>query len=317
MAFFLGFKTFDPKTGRVRDTPFQPLSKIMRRARLVLSNRTSEQIISVAHSMNWAFEEYERNERYMQQLETISNLEHMDDTNQISDYDREKFFKYEIDGHPRNGNKRVFKEEMIHELEINSPRSWQGIGLLRACITDWDDIGGDDFPNGRPDEFFAVLSLWLIEYAIYRLNGSKVIAYQFTHDNYEVHDYTKKRFLEMTDAGNSIIEAMESICESERLQKEDVLHSNYKKQEESRQQAEQKKRSMKSEKLNIERHRKTNEAKNDVLSEWSKAPSDFPSAEKAGLHFYEWLKDQGRDFEPRTITGWIRLHAKELGIKFR
>ena len=317
MTFFLGFRTFDPKAGRIRNTPFQPILKIMRRARSVLKNRTSEQIVSVAHSMNWAFEEYERNERTMQQLEAISNLEHMADTYQISDYEIEKFFKYEIDGHPRAGYKRVFKEEMIYQLEINEARSWQGIDALRACIADWDDIGGDDFPNGRPEEYFAVLSLWLIEYAIYCLNGRNVIVHQFSHDNYDVNEYTKKRFLEITDASNSVTEAMEAICESVRLQNEDFLHSNYKNEEESRQQAEKKKRSMQSEKLNIERHRKTNEAKNDVLSEWSKAPSDFPSAEKAGLHFHLWLKEQGRDFEPRTITGWIRAHAKELGIKFR
>jgi hypothetical protein len=311
MSFFLGFKTFDPKTGIVPNKPFSSLPQIARRARSVLKNRTSEQIVSVAHSIDWAINEYFEHLK----CEAISTLENQMRYGQLSEYELEKFF--DLESCPHREGEYAFKTEMAEELDIPTAWSVSARSGLLSCIDYWDDIGGDDFPNGSPAELFAVLSLWLLENTIYWMNERTANVGQIKFANGEIEHLTKQRPAEIAKAGSSAIEAMEVICNSEQLQMEEKLHSEYQKTEELRQQTEQKKRSMKSEKLNIERHRKTNEAKNDVLSEWSKAPSDFPSAEKAGLHFYGWLKDQGRDYEPRTITGWIRAHAKESGIRFR
>jgi hypothetical protein len=68
---------------------------------------------------------------------------------------------------------------------------------------------------------------------------------------------------------------------------------------------------------NKERHAKRDKAKALVLQEWQKDVSRFPSAEKAGSHFADWLEAQGYSYEPRTVVTWIREHAKAKGIKLR
>lgn len=69
--------------------------------------------------------------------------------------------------------------------------------------------------------------------------------------------------------------------------------------------------------LNDARHRKTYEAKSKVIRDWEEDPARFASAEKAGLHYTYWLAKNGSMYEHRTVTGWIRAHAKEIGVRFR
>ncbi len=87
----------------------------------------------------------------------------------------------------------------------------------------------------------------------------------------------------------------------------------------AQQEHERERRSMQNEKLNIARHQKTNEAKVRVLREWEKNPSSWSSAEKAGNHFADQLVKDGilGNIEPRTVIGWIRTHARQIGVKLR
>lgn len=73
----------------------------------------------------------------------------------------------------------------------------------------------------------------------------------------------------------------------------------------------------KSETMNSSRHAKRNEAMQLVTKDWSKRKSEFRSAEKAGVYYADWLESKGFEYEPRTITNWIRKYAKENGIKLR
>lgn len=69
--------------------------------------------------------------------------------------------------------------------------------------------------------------------------------------------------------------------------------------------------------LNKKRHEQRHRARALVCAEWERAPNAFPSAERAGNHFSQWIAGQGHPYEPRTVTSWIREHAKQLGIRFR
>ncbi len=69
--------------------------------------------------------------------------------------------------------------------------------------------------------------------------------------------------------------------------------------------------------LNLARHRSNHAARERVVSEWEKSPSTWPSAEKAGLYFADLLAKEGSTYEPRTVTDWIRTHARKVGIRFR
>ena len=83
------------------------------------------------------------------------------------------------------------------------------------------------------------------------------------------------------------------------------------------QEEEARRKSEHAKKLSRLRHRDRDDARQAVLTAWEQNPTAFPSAEKAGNYYADWLQSQGKSFEPRTVTGWIRSHAKDKGIKFR
>ena len=135
----------------------------------------------------------------------------------------------------------------------------------------------------------------------------------------------------MSIAGAFAVKAMDAVCHAEHLREIDWLvaysksknnaeltdalqkqHSEYEKvtRQEKSDQAKQ---------LNKHRHAITNHAKEIVRAEWAKSPSQFPSAEKAGIYFADWLESQDivKSIEPRTVTGLIRAYAKQEGIKLR
>ena len=69
---------------------------------------------------------------------------------------------------------------------------------------------------------------------------------------------------------------------------------------------------------NEKRHKKNYNYKKLVTEEWDKNPNQFPSADKAGNYYANWLRDQhNEEYEPRTVAGWIREHAKSRNIEFR
>lgn len=65
------------------------------------------------------------------------------------------------------------------------------------------------------------------------------------------------------------------------------------------------------------RHAKRNEALNLVTEDWNQNKTRFPSAEKAGSYYADWLEAKGFEYEPRTITNWIRKYAKNNRIRLR
>lgn len=74
---------------------------------------------------------------------------------------------------------------------------------------------------------------------------------------------------------------------------------------------------LKSQAMNVKRHAPRNEALKMVTDDWSRRKSEFRSAEKAGVYYANWLDSKGFEYEPRTITTWIRKYAKDNGIKLR
>ena len=71
----------------------------------------------------------------------------------------------------------------------------------------------------------------------------------------------------------------------------------------------------KSEAGNKVRHARRNQARSLVTEDWDQKKTTFPSTEKAGIHYADWLREKGFDYEPRTVTNWIRQFAKDNGIR--
>ncbi|QSP93801.1 hypothetical protein LPB19_11400 [Marinobacter salinisoli] len=73
----------------------------------------------------------------------------------------------------------------------------------------------------------------------------------------------------------------------------------------------------KSETGNKVRHARRNEARSLVTEDWNDKKTTFASTEKAGIHYADWLREKGFEYEPRTVTNWIRQYAKDNGIRLR
>ena len=320
---------FELKTGEVPSHPFLLLPSIAARARKILSSRTEEQIASVANSIDWVIASFLRAEREqeIERLRSILASTHnwRNITPDVEDEYRKatRFFYWEVDGEDGGGTWQL-NQDLLHELPIPRTDNMSRVDALIECINLWDDIGGDEFPDERPTEVFAVLSLSLLSDAIAWLRYRSEEAPRVSPDG-EVpksEAAPAKRSVDeigvtLSLAGECAINAMHAVCYAEQLGVESDLHRNYEYRDAIRLADERKRRSIVSERLNIERHRVTNQAKAIAIEEWDRDRSKFPSAERAGLAISDLLQGKGFEFEPRTVTGWIRTHAKQVGQRLR
>ena len=316
------FKLFDPFNCYVPDDPFRDLPSILYRCKKLLQGRTVDQITDVALNIDWAINEYflEIKENEIARLKSEFEPSHDE---------KEDFFIW--DGGTRANGMFVFNDLKEQELEISTIENTRLLDALTESIIYWDDMGGDSVPNFKNYESFAVLSMWLLVDTLRYLNFNfvkniDIIVANTKRDNKEYKDfYTRLCQLErniysknIENAANCAIEAIDAVCYAEHLfllEKELTKVKEINKIE--LQVKEKKRRSMVSEKLNIARHQKRNEAMFSVADEWIKEPYKFLSADKAGIYFSEWLRKKGIEFEPRTIAGWIRACAKKNNISFR
>lgn len=198
------------------------------------------------------------------------------------------------------------------DLEIQTWENTSEVDALKLVIENRDTWPfsvplppeSHEYSEGKDYEFFAVLSLWMLADAL---------------------AWADRGQAQLAIAGEYALKAMDAVCYAEHLREAEILESFVAKQGEGKlvealkmQKAEtQKQKSDLSRQLNLLRHRKTNEAKAMAIEEFMKDRYRFPSAEKAGIYLADWLRDQRRSYEPRTVSNWIRAHAKSINFRFR
>ncbi|MEQ1741074.1 MAG: hypothetical protein ABL869_01010 [Candidatus Nitrotoga sp.] len=334
MGFYNQFKKFNPKTGDAPWRPFTYLPEIASRARALLKTRTADQIENAASGIDWAITEYfsSLKEDEISRLKNeVKGIRRLKDGSDDTDFEAAaKFFDWVVDS-PDNefspeGGHWVFNDRMEDELDIQTVENTHEVDALKNCIDWWEDIGGEDFPDGKPEEIFAVLSLWLLADALnwirYQRKNMRIVTYTSGEVVYhEGESQPVDLASNYSIAGSYALKAMDAVCHAEHLCEVANLESMYKlhlaKNHDDHLKKESERRSMQTEQLSIARHRKTNEAKAKTIEEWEKDRSKFISAEKYGLHLADWLGTQGLQYEPRTVTGWIRAHAKQIGVALR
>lgn len=330
-SYFGQFKNFDPLTGKLPDSPFSLLPMIAYRARALLKSRTSDQIESVAKAIDFAifchFDEIKDDEitRLRQILSVPGCGENIE--NDLEYQQAMQFFDW--DGGSVANGRWVFKDSMEDSLEIPTLFNTSEVDALKELAKWWEEIL-EVLPDGKGYELFAILSLWqladsmnwLKSKGIEGLNDLLKGAFTALETELKISGLSEKSLTGkeqiLSFSGESALKAMDAVCYAEHLfllEKEvDNLHEARKIEN----QIEEKKRRLDiSRKLNIARHQDRNEALALATTEWGKEPNKFSSAEKAGLHFSDWLDQQGFNYEPRTVTGWIRAYAKKIGVKFR
>lgn len=317
MFFHKQFEKFDPLSGDVPSYPFSYLPEIAYRGRALLQYRAPEQITAIAKRINSEIEGYFDDLKYI----AISELKEKFDA---QDDEFHRFFEW--DGGTAANGRWLFKDGMEEELEIPTAENTSEVDALKNIIEKRDSCfflpegapepEPDEYPEGKDHELFAVLSLWLLADAILTPDYSK-------HSTGIAADYA--------------IKAMDAVCYAEHLREAQWIKSYVKKcadaeltqtlkaefvqtlkrQQDEFQNVAQNERRTRSKELNKLRHTKNHEARQIVTEAWEKKPSAFISAEKAGLYFADWLGHKGFRYEPRTVTNWIRAHAKSKGIRLR
>lgn len=325
------FQKFDLLADVVPKRPFPNLPDIAQRARSFLSGRTAEQIESIANRINTETEYYFNDLRDQAIDELTVKFQ-----NEPEAY--EEFFQW--DGGTLDKGRWLYRKDMDEELDIPTAQNTSDVDALKTIIENRDDFSvlpdgapipePDHWVEGKTHELFAVLSLTLVGHSIAVMShgeGSR----------------------ELSIAGAYVVQAMDAVCFAERVREVEWLEQFHKKQilqasssqdvqrqcleaDTRRELAaeflahEHEKQLIRTDRLNAARHKTTNEAKDLVCAKWEKATNAFPSAEKAGNFYADWLEDErigyllkGKQvfFQPRAVTGWIRAHARKKGIKFR
>lgn len=324
MSFSSEFEQFDPLAGYVPALPFYYLPEIARRARSILSGRSIEWFEKAAKRIVYEIDGYFADLKSQAVGELTSKFQ--SDPETYADF-------FEWDGGSLGNGRWIYKDSMDEELEIPTAQNCSEVEALKTIIENRDSHfflapgapvpPPDHWPEGQTDELFAVLSLKALAHALW-------------------WSANRLRSPELSIAGAFAIEATDAVCHAEHLREIDWLEHLHSKQlrevtqgQDARTEAlveglrsawaaeqiahEREKQSLRAERLSMARHRNTNNARDLVCAEWAKDSDAFPSAEKAGIHFASWIVEAGhlKTIEPRTVTRWIREHAKAIGRRFR
>lgn len=331
MSLFSKFDTFDPVSGDVPELPFSNLPDIARRARFLLRGRTISQISSAAIRINRELDSYFSDLKYVAVEELRTALLQGDD-NEIETY-------FERVASNEEDRRWEFRDDMEEVLEISTADNCSEVDALKTIIENRDSCFFlpkdapepeiEHWSEGKTHELFAVLSLWLLADSIrrieigarsglsmageYAVKAMDAVCYaEHVHEVDWLEQFHKKQLLEASSSQGARISGMEEKIRTD-LMAEQIAH-------------ERAKQTTRSKQMNAARHQATKNAKELVCKAWEKALTDFPSAEKAGNHYADWLKEQSIGYklkgtqvfyQPRAVTLWIRQRAKEKGIKFR
>jgi hypothetical protein len=312
------FANFKPVTGNVPYRHFDQLSSIAWRARNLLEKRTDDQVEHLAIVIDEMVEDYFRDAKE----EEIRRLK--------------KEGKYEYLEGDEDGNYTGIRSEFEDELEYPTAENTKEIDALSIVVGSCSGVFGDETPDPHDHEYYAALALARI--------GEVVNALDFEYD-FKTRKFEKRDPKKVVDsyeyrrAAEKALEALEAVMVGENAKSLDRLESRYKKlldearahaskamqdhmdrqvqaaiEDYERQQKEAARNNGKLAHKNLEIH------KSLVLEHWSADPAAHRSADRAARYYVEWLKNEhgvDKDYQPRTVSKWIREHAKETGIRLR
>lgn len=309
MSYWKQFENFDPLTDHVPYWPFAEAPGIASRARYMLRNRTSHDIRQIATVSN----------------EMIGSYFDQAKQDEIGRLQREEDWDYlEMD------EDRIvlgLNPDRAGDLDFPTPENTRELDALGECIGTRSEVLGQGVPDPQDYEYFAVMALWKVAGAIYRVKYK----YDFKNDKHVKKDLNKLESHDFTSAGQSVIQAMEAICHAENRRDLRRLEDRFaerlaaaeksisaKAQEtndamwKAQQEDEVNKKSEYAKKLAALSKERRNESVAAVLARWdADAALQNLSISKAGKKLSKWLEGQVLFFaEPRTVSLWISAHKK-------
>lgn len=318
MGYYRQFEYFDPLEGQFSYWTYPQGFSVIYRARSILHGRSAKQIKAIAEDANRIISSYFDSEKdyVIQQIKQDDRYELLEgDENHVTG----------------------IKDAASEHYDVRNSENTSDLEALQEAMGQFFDPSVlDDIDDLHEYEYFAALALWQV--------GDFVEKMETVFDLSQMKQVKRKdKKLDAADiayAARYLIDAMEAICNAERLREIERTQKRYEQQiqkiqsshklitkedqarirAEARQEfeAEAKARRVAQAKENGKlAHRESYEAKDLVLEMWEKNPTQFRSAEKAGAHYVDVLLKRGVEREHRTVVGWIRSRAKELGIRFR
>jgi hypothetical protein len=318
MSYYDQFKYFDPVKGKLPYFPFHEANWIVSRARGVLYGRSDREIRLLAEDASQLIDFYFDNEKDAS-IEMIKSEG-----------------RYELLDGDEDGRYFSIKDEAHEHYDIRTSENTSDLDALKEALGSFFDPTTVDVNDVKEYEYFAILALWLV--------GDYAKALKLALD-FKTMEYVKREpgtldAFHTARLGQSLIAAMEAVCYAERMGDVERIRKRYddriheiqethkpvtaedidRIRAEIRQQIEEDSKARQVEhakELNQARHQGNNAIRKQVLDQWETNTTQFPSAEKAGAHYVDVLAKQGIEREHRTVVGWIRTRAKELGIRFR
>jgi len=318
MGFWRQFDNFKPMTGQIPYSLFAQLNGILWRARHILRGRTDEQVERIAQVAGNMIDDYFKTAK----------------EDEIRRLREEKQHKYLVG---EGTDDMDLNPDLAHELDFPTEENTEELDALSESVGSWSDV----FEAGEPDpenhEYFAAFALWHV--------GDVINDLLFDYD-YKTHKYVAKDKLNgkikedsytYRNAAEDAIIAMHAVCESELMRDTERLKEDHRKilaevkahtsltvqkeidakWEAQRLEEDRRKSEHAREKARLS-HRERDEMRALVVGEWEKNPTQFRSAERAGNYYVDWLHEEHKkEYQPRTVIGWIRQHAKEKNIRLR
>ena len=256
------------------------------RARSLLASKNSAQIFECARLINWRIEQVFRNldhEEALREIDEIRSTEFVETSSTISE---------------------------VRALETEMRTIGDRVRLHSGDETIWCKY-----------EFFAVLTLWMLAETIwyYELSVDDILPFLSPSEQErfkeKLNSLTKTEAeastfaINLRGAAMSALKALEAVNYAERLNSEyERACADYDDQLKN------------AEKLQDLRHKTNREIKKNALEEWGRRrenPKYLVNADANGAELADWLAEQKISRSPRVVAGWIRKHAKEIGLKLR
>jgi len=201
VLYYNQFKDFNPLNDWVISKNSYA-SKIVWRARAILSNRTIESIELIAKRVSKEIDDYYLDKKLNALNELQSNMRN----GELSDDDIHKYFDW--DGGTVENGMWILKNGMEEDLEIPTENNCSEVDALKAIIETRDScfflpVGtptpkSNEYAEGRDYELFAVMALWFVADALSVCKKDSIAC-----------DY--------------IVEAMDALCYAEHLQISEAL----------------------------------------------------------------------------------------------
>jgi hypothetical protein len=339
MKFYDQFLKFDPLNGFVPTHPFLQLPDIAWRARALLQDFSVEEIVAIAGSVDMLVEEFFENEKQKEIDRLYRIVTELSNDGFKTKEDEFDYLYYDLKNFEfikDDSGKWVIDPDSDLAFAIPTVESTTEIDALKECgfmldLFCEETIG--ELVVCKPYQLFAVLALWHIADAVNFIDPNseyKKYGHLLSSVNKELFDSNISNYiLNCTLAGKEALNAMEAVCYAEHLQEvglikklheihinethEEYLNEKFKQEEEDK-----KRKTERSKKMRKGLDQIRDDIRDLVISEWDKDSNKFNSADKAGIHFYKWLEDNGyKTYSPRKIAEWIRAAEKKKGKKYR